>query len=77
MGLGFTYPRTSSDGDKPVTLFKETLEKVLRQMADKEVARATNPLKLQRDIRDSLVRADTYLTIADMCRDIIIEGESA
>lgn len=75
MSLIFTYPRTSSDGDKPVTLFKAAMAKTLRLMADNEEQRAKVTLSLKRDLIKAHATASAYRTAADLLDSTIIEGE--
>lgn len=62
--MNLVYPRTSSDGEKPVTIFKAEMAKVLRKLAKKEI-----------DDLKRIARGNAMLDIADMLDNMIIEGE--
>jgi hypothetical protein len=76
MPYGFTYPRTSNpeDAERPVTRFKAELAKEIRRMADGEESRTKNA-RLKRAALRGQITAKAYRTIAEMCDNIIIEGE--
>lgn len=74
MAHGFTYPRTTSDTDKPVTAFKATLATMIRRMADRE-ERTQLTLRKMRDVYKSKWTVAAYRTVADMLDNVIIEGE--
>lgn len=65
MPLGYTYPRTSSDTDKPVTEFKKHLAQTINTMAD----RAQQRIAIERGV------VQGYRNIVEMLNNIIIEGE--
>lgn len=72
---GFTYPRTTSDRDRPVSEFKKSLAFVLRHMAGQEADRRKVTMRLTRDLSKSVQREETLLEVATMLDNIIVEGE--
>lgn len=57
----YTWPRTSSDGNRPVTLFKEDLARQLRREAERSGTATT--------------RGATLSEVAEMIEAVVVEGE--
>lgn len=73
MTTGFTWPITASD-NRPVHSFKTGLANFLRRMAEDEI-RNRRPSVGPHELSRSFAREDTLLEVADLCENIVIEGE--
>lgn len=72
MTIGFIYFHTASD-TKPITGFKERMAQELRRMAANERTWADCTTSGEKARRETV--AKSYLTIASILENTIIEGE--